>query len=356
MRPLASEAKHRIVFTVGILSILCAGILTMRILGPYLSVATLGYEFQLHRYLADVADGRVHIARSNTFIVVGDSTASRALPLSDTTTGAARSFAVHGGTTLDSYFLLRRYLERHQPPPCIVLMSSYGAAAHSYPEKFWSLFVSQNFYRHEELKELYALSSRLDTFPAHDFSYPTYRLRVAQETLFNLFNWRTVSDLVFKPYSAREARQRYRLARRGNGSVPWQRGVGKSPPDTTIDQDHLFQNFVADPLADYVISQLASIKGANLLIMNPPTSERLRTPTSEAWFAQFSNHMTEIAAKHPNIILSLQDPWLKDIAFHNATHLGPNGDREFLQSQWPTISACVAHPSRPAMSPSPLHE
>jgi len=215
-----------------------------------------GYEFQIHRYLADVASGHVSVIESKTFIVVGDSTASRALPLSEGTTGSARSFAVHGGTILDSYFLLRRYLERHQPPPCLVLMNSYGAAAHNYPERFWSLFVRQNFYRPRELEELYALSSRLDAYPARDYSYPTYRLRIAQETVFNLFDWRTVSNFVFKPYSTREARQRYRLARRGNGSMPWQRDVGKPSPSTTAYQDHLFQDFVIDPLADDAIARL----------------------------------------------------------------------------------------------------
>lgn len=356
MRPLASETKHRIVFIVGVFSILGAGILTMRLLGPYLSVSTLGYEFQVHRYLTDVANGRVSVAPSQTFIVVGDSTASRALPLSEGTTGSARSFAVHGGTTIDSYFLLRRYLERHQPPPCIVLITSYGAAGRSYPERFWSLFVSQNFYRSGELEELYALSSRLDTYPASDLSYPIYRLRIAEETLFNLFDWRTVSNLVFKPYSTREARQRYRLARRGNGSMPWQRGVGKPSPSSTAYQDHLFQDFIIDPLTDYAIAQLAGIKGANLLIMNPPTSDRIRNQKSEEWFSKFGNHMKEIAAKYPSIILNLQDPWLKDIAFYDATHLGPNGDREFLQSQLPVINACVAHSSPPAKTPSPVHE
>lgn len=353
MRQLVSEAKHRIVFTVGILSILCAGTLTMRILGPHLSVSTLGYEFQLRRYLTDVADGRARVAPSKTFIVIGDSTASRALPLSDSTTGSAFSFAVQGGTIMDSYFLLRRYLEIYPPPPCIVLMSSYGAAAHNYPIKFWSLFVGQNFYRPEELEELYALSSRLNTFPASDFSYPTYRLKIATETVFNLFDWRTVSDLIFKPYSAREARQRYRLARHGNGSVPWTRGVGKPPPSTTAYQDHLFQDFVVDPLADYAISRLASMKATNLLVMNPPTSDRIRTPKSVEWFRQFASHMTTFAAKYPNIILNLQDPWLKDIAFHDATHLGTNGDHDFLQSQMPAINACVAHPSPSSKSPSP---
>lgn len=328
----------------------------MRILGPYLSSSTLGYEFQLHRYLTDAADGRIHVARSTTFIVVGDSTASRALPLSDSTTGSALSFAVHGGTVLDSFFLLRRYLERNPPPPCIVLMSSYGAAARHYPKKFWSLFVSQNFYRPNELEELYALSSAFHTFPARDFSYPHYRLRIATETAFNLFDWRTVSDLIFKPYTSREARQRYRLVRRSNGSMPWQRGVGKPPPATTTYQDHLFEDFVVDPIADHAIVQLASIKGTNLLIMNPPTSERIRDKKSEEWFSRFKAHMTKYAAKHPNIILNLQDPWLKDIAFHDSTHLGTNGDREFLQSQLPAINACIARPFPPLETPSPLHE
>ncbi len=356
MRPLVSETKHRIAFIAGVLSILCAGILTMRLLGPYLSASALGYEFQVHRYLTDVANGRVRVAPSDTFIVVGDSTASRALPLSDATTGSARSFAVHSGTILDSYFLLRRYLERHQPPPCIVLMAGYGAAARDYPERFWSLFVSQKFYRSGELEELYALSSRLGTYPARDISYPIYRLKIASETVFNLFDWRTVSNLLFKPYSIREARQRYRLARRSNGSMPWQRGVGKSPPSSTTFQDQLFQDFTIDPLTDYAIAQLAGIKGANLLIMNPPISDRMRSQKSEEWFSKFGNHMKEIAAKNPSIILNLQDPWLKDIAFYDTTHLGPNGDREFLQSQLPAINACVVHSSPPAKTPSPLHE
>ncbi|MBL7687701.1 MAG: hypothetical protein JNJ49_06675 [Bdellovibrionaceae bacterium] len=356
MRQLASETKHRLVFTIGIVSILCAVVLTARILGPFLSSKTLAYEFQLHRYLTDVADGRIHVARSTTFIVVGDSTASQALPLDDSTTGTARSFAVHNGTTLDSYFLLRRYLKRYQPPPCIVLISVYGAAARHYPERFWSHFVGQNFYSSNELDELYALSSGPHIFPARDFSYPHYRLRVAMETVFNLFDWRTVSDLIFKPYASTEARQHYRRARRSNGSMPWQTGVGKPPPGPTSYQDHLFEDFVVDPVADYAIAQLASIKGTNLLIMNPPISERIRNKKSEEWFSRFKSHMTKTAAKFPNIILSLQEPWLKDIAFQNSTHLGPNGDREFLQSQLPAINACIARPSPPVATPSPLRE
>lgn len=356
MFPLAGETRHRIAFGAGLMSILCAGLVAMRTLGPQLSDATQEYSFQMRRFFAGVADGSVPIEESKTFIVVGDSTASRAFPLELSTTGTALSFALHGGTALDSYFLLKRYLKSHRAPPCIVLMTSYGATPHNYPVQFWSLLVSRNFYLPEELEELYSVSAQHGVFPARDFSYAGYRLEIASQTLFNLFDWRAISDLVFKPYSRREAVMSYQSVRKGRGSMPFRRGAGRMSRTTTDYQQHLSEEFRAEPLADYAISQLAKITGANLLIMNPPVSERLQSPKSEHWFDLFAAHMKSLTMKYPSVILNLQSPWLKDLEFYDPTHLNAEGGIEFIRKSQQAINACVARSSHPATMPSPAHE
>lgn len=341
----SNDDKHRLVFVFGMISILCAGILTMRTLGSYLNVRIANPDLQLHRYLTDLADGNIREVGSDSFIVLGDSTASRALPLSHDTTGNALSFAVQVGTLFDSYVLLRRYLRQHQPPPCLVLMTAYGATVASPPERFWSDLVGHNFYRDNELEELYSLSKRFRVFPARNLTYSEFRLRITRETLLNSINWQMIHSLIFKPHAAREARQQYRNARESRGSMPWQKVIGRSSVQPPADQSYLFRDFAIDPIADHVISQLAKMDGVQLLILNPPASERIRASVSEAWYARFDEHMKELASRNHSIRLELQNPWLKDIHFQDATHLNNFGNREFLHAVGPKIDKCVGRSS-----------
>lgn len=353
MYQLANETKHRLVFLVGVTSIVCAGILTMRIVGPFLIHFNPEPKFQLHRYLTAVANGEVKVADSKTFIVIGDLTAGRALPLDEKVTGSAHSFAVHSGTIFESYLLLRRYLEHHKTPPCLVLMTNYGGTTTSYPELFWPDLVGQNFYRSSELEELYRVSAEHDIFPAKKFLYPEYRLLIAGATVFNQFDWRTIPNLLFRPYSAREARQHYRRARAGRGTLQWRFGVKEIPTNSAGIQEHLSRDFSIDPLADYTISRLAGIEGASLLILNPPLSDKLRSAKSEQWFRQFAIHIEFLTRPYPNIILSLQSPWQKNFAFYDLVHHNGYGDHEFLQSKMTEINACVTRSARSAKSANP---
>lgn len=118
-------------------------------------------------------------------IILGDS--STAVSVMPSVLGRlTMNFSGWGTSSMDNYYVLKRYLSVHSPPGCILLSTSYNTDLH-YQDKFWSIYIYSGFYSFEELSQIYKDSEEFKGYPSREMSYFEFMLKSAM-TRLRLYN------------------------------------------------------------------------------------------------------------------------------------------------------------------------
>lgn len=118
-------------------------------------------EYPMWQYVKDVINTENHVNYYN-LVFIGDSRAKAGLKpdLIDNFEFKSVNLSVGGGTPVEGYYTLKRYLKNHKPPKYLIL--SYAPYHLSVMNSFWQRTVKFNFLPVDELNEIVSLSRDIE--------------------------------------------------------------------------------------------------------------------------------------------------------------------------------------------------
>jgi hypothetical protein len=325
-----------------ILALLVSGVFLFNVL---LAQDLYPFDYQAARYLDDVIDGKLPQDRPNEVVIIGDSTASRALLPRHIEEFNAVSLAINGGNLRDSYYALKRYLQSQPSPRCIAIMTSYGAYQFHNANRFWAFTVAAGFLSFSDLMDLYKTSRQENIFPASEMSLPLYLYEIVSHRLGLYLGWDLLHNYIAKPYMTRtHPAQSYRTLMRERGALPLQSAAPWVSQEFVIKNfSYLNRPFVIIPSQDFhlkKIFKLAKDHGASVRIFYPPISKSLRSVATEEWTSRVRQHMHHLSSLEDHVEFENTIHWIDDLHFLDGTHLNESAGISYTHTILPFLENC----------------
>lgn len=285
----------------------------------------------------DVLEGRLPMAPPNV-IILGDSTS--AFGYSAGLLPRTLSLAVFSGSFAEIYQTLRRYLDRYDPPKCIVLTASYNWAYHR-DNRFWDIYVVNGFYDFSELADLYDVSKEIGDFPALEFSKAGF---LANAVLYRLrlrgLHMADLQDALLHRKLYLSNIKFNRLMHENMGSINKTNVVF---PFIWEPHSHLNEPFVVAPMYDEYLGRLvklANSKGIRVRWIQSPISKQVMTPVSQKFYADLNDHLRPIVLSDSRNTYDGTTKIYDDSEMFSATHLNTMGAHRFTEEQRPVFEEC----------------
>ncbi len=310
---------------------------------------TMGFQHQMVRYQKELLRGDYPHFKDLDVLVIGDSTAAQNILPPDLTNLSAASTAASGVSAIESYYILKRFLEApipdKRPPRCVLLMTSYGAHEYHVKNFFWPLTIGHGLLRREEAMDLYEQSTKIQSWPATSFSKWPFFANVIRETINYNLQFGALNQAIFQPNLTFTHPQRsYRTFRRTNGAGPMnRRPIWFEQPFDGPNQEFFRKPFAADPTLDLYIGKIVELtreKNIRLVVAYGPLAESIRTPISEAWMSDALAHLSAMLAPHSHVLNLLKPEWMMDYHFTDASHLRWRSAIDFSQELANDLQSC----------------
>jgi hypothetical protein len=305
---------------------LLLGLLAYAVPAAYIELCPMNFQnnnYPLYRWKQDAA--AAPSAVPDDVVVLGDSRALTALVpslLSD----RALSLAVTGGTAIEAYYGMRRYLEHHPAPPRVLV--SISPAFLQDCVIFWASNVRFKYLTVAEHLEVLQRSERLgwrikrggSDFhgPLHYYgTYALYRLNVAPFYRAELTNARLV-------LRRGENLRRYDDIARARGHVFFNTGeVAEGLMEETK-----AEAFRPSPLLDAYLSDLLTMcarRGSRAVFLTVPFSAPSLAAMKPGFLDQYREYLVRLGADHPDAAVETTvERWPFDF-FADQTHLNEKG-------------------------------
>lgn len=303
-----------------------------------------GFDYQVQRYQREV----IHTVNANEkkrdIIVLGDSTAARNMLFSKSYNVV--SLATFGGSLIDSYYLLNKYLHFHPPPKCLIIATSYGAFNYHAKELFWPRLVENGFYSLDELNELYQVGLSQNDFPGN-MSYLEYGYKVLTSyDWLNGFNWGDLQSYIFAtditlPDNARV----YWSVKQSNGFIPirWEVAKRYNLPLISPAEQHLENTFYPRKTLDIYIRRLfQKIDDLKIrtIILHTPLASGLKSSSSEKWLQDYKQHVNSLVGSHTTIENHIEAEWLDNGNYYDGLHLLSFAAIKYTKSKESLFESC----------------
>jgi len=336
----ASELRKSlsILFTAGavVAALLCLYVLAQKLLSHWIfDVAEFNLQMQ-EDYLSRDDRPKAKV------LILGDSTAAANF--------TARfldgfSLGLYRATSIETYYLFKRYLEQEPKPECVILSLAYNFD-HYIVESF-GIFINVGFYSDDELDEIYELSAELNDFPAKDLNPIEFSFFHLKSRLYlDLSGLERIQRLA-KPTALSNRLKRFRAMsrqfnfRRGNFSLQ----SSQSKISERIDA-YLKREFSALPIYDAYLKRiltLAQEKGITVNFVRGPIAETGLNETAFAYFEKLGNHLRTVFAEFPEHHLIFEEKRYPASKMVNPTHLNAQGAKDFTHEIRPFLK-CPTSP------------
>lgn len=310
------------------------------------------FDDQVRRAHTDFLEGRIEGLRDTKVLVLGDSTAARALIPPSLTNEKTFSLMINGGGAAEAYYVLKRVYDLGSRPSCIVFMTSYGAYRYHLRQKLWQTTITQYLIPPRDIVDYFETTSEMGLSPGADVFLPWAKFRILSAPILRHLDWSTLHRAVFKPYEVfTHPRRAYRLTRMGRGSNPLQAGtIWNGPEFDGPLQEYLKGPFQENKVPDFYLRRLLDLaekEKSTVLMLMSPVATTLRTPTSLAWIANAENHVDAILKPKSNVINRFRTQWMDPTDFSDGTHLVDTAGREYSESLRSLVNECVSRTNAP---------
>lgn len=327
-------------FRRSLLILLKAGGVGAALLGTYFLAQTL-----LGNWIFDVAEFNVRMQEN--YLSRKDRPPAKILILGDSTAAAnftARfldgfSLGLYRATSIETYYLFKRYLEREPQPECVILSLAYNFD-HYIVESF-GIFINIGFYSDDELDEIYLTSYKMNEFPAKDFNPLEFGFFHLKSRLYlDLSGLERIQRLanpsaLSKRLKRFEAMARQFNFRHGNFSLQ----SSQTNISERIDA-YLKREFTELPLYDVYLKRVLSLareKGITVNFVRGPISETGLDQKAEAYFEKLGEHLRNIFAEYPEHQLIFEEKRYPASKMINLTHLNAQGAKDFTYEIQPLL-------------------
>lgn len=318
-------------------------IFSLRYLGSKSVIYMRGFDYQIHRYQREVIQTAHVNEKKRDFIILGDSTAARNLLFP--TDSNLTSLATFGGSLIDSYLLLIKYLRYHPPPKCLIIMTSYGAFDYHSMEMFWPDLVGNGFYSLDELKELYLVGLSQNDFPGN-LSYLEYINKIlTTNDWLNGFNWNDLQNYIFAREFMEDNPRVYRTLKQNNGLIPvrWETAKRYNLQLTSPSEKYLENEFYPRKTLDIYIRKLfQKIDDLKIrtIILHGPIANGLKSLNSEKWIQDYKQHVNVLIGNHKTIENHIEDEWLDNGNYYDGSHLLSFAAFKYTKSKESLFESC----------------
>lgn len=266
------------------------------------------------------------------FVVLGDSSSIVSLMpqvLGDSTV----NLSGWGTSTMDNYYILKRYLASHsEAPKCILLTNSYFTDLH-YQGKLWTMQIPTDFYSFQELNDIYNTSKVNGGYPASEYFYVEYLSMVLWAKLkLNLLPFISLRRIIYGP-SAENFRYTYR-----NLDISITRGFVENNKDTKMNQiklsgeinfyKHPFKPFITEDFYTKETLDLASKHNIHVIVMPSPFNRDFATGQILQHQKDFYAHLQKLSSQFGNSTFILP-PKLDGSKFDSLTHIKGEHAKEY---------------------------
>lgn len=316
-------------------ALFCLYVLTQKELGHWLfDVAEFNLQMQ-----------ETYLSRPNRpvakVLILGDSTAAANFNARDLD---GFSLGLYRATSIETYYLFRRYLEREPKPECVVLSLAYNFD--HYAVESFGIFVNAGFYSMQELDEIYTTSAKLNDFPAKDFGPLRFKFELLKYFLYlDLTGLEKIQRLA-NPTALSGRLNRFKSmtrqfnSRHGNFSLQSsQTQIGER-----IDA-YLKREFTVLPIYDdYLmrILNLAREHGIPVNFVRGPIATTGMSESALAYFTKLGEHLRTHFAEYPEHQLIYEEKRYPIIKMINQTHLNARGAKDFTREIRPRLKCGVS--------------
>lgn len=349
-----SDSETKIYFKfLGTLALLFAGLCIFIILANWIIAdKTHPFDDQVRRLHTDFLEGRVDDIRNTEVIVLGDSTAARALIPTSLTDKSAFSLMINGGSAVDAYYVLKRVYDLGSRPKCVVFMTSYGAYGNHLREKLWQTTIRQFLVPPSDIADYFETTSKMNQPPGSEIFLPWAKLRISAAPILRYLEWDTLHRAIFKPYETfTHSSRSYRMTRLGKGSNPVLAGsIWNGPEFNGPLQDYLKKPFKSEEVLDFYLRRMLDLAGekkSKVLVLMAPVAETLRTPEAEAWIASAEAHVDQLLESRSHVINRFRTKWMDPSDFSDGTHLVESAGRQYSENLRSTIDECINRGTAP---------
>lgn len=341
-----SEFKLFWKFLGGLAAVLLGLTLFLMAANKIVSDKTLPFDDQVRRAHTEFLEGRYDDVKKTNVLVLGDSTAARALIPSSLTNEKAFSLMINGGGAVESYYVLKRVYELGAKPACIVFMTTYGAYEYHLQEKLWQTTIPQYLIPPRDIVDFFKVTSKMNEPPGSEVFLPWAEIKIMSAPILRFLDWSTLHRAIYKPYEVFiHARRSYRLTRLGKGSNPLLAGsIWNGPEFDGPIQTYFRRPFHTNEVLDLYVNKLMKLAGDNhstVLVLMAPTASTIRNTQSEAWVRDAQAHMSSLLKSHPNVVDRFRTQWMDPTDFSDATHLVDTAGRIYSESLRNEVSDCV---------------
>ena len=284
--------------------------------------------------ITHILDAKLLTKETRT-LILGDSTAF--FNLDPTSLDQATSLAASNSTIRESYYTLTRLLAQGYRPNCVV--ASYSFQWKSTEDYFWSMYVRNKFYTHEELREIYALHAALESTPARGGWIRFWLKTLLYETKLYGDTLQRLRNLVLPDLEKERFKAEFPLAlARGRG---WPQEDHWRPFTTDV------RNFSALPEAT-AVAQIYVAKMRMLLESHHIRLFLVDLPLADSYSAKERQiYETAYLAAARDLLASAMVkraplPPLPEHDFFKAGHLKQSGVAKIMRVLKPNLRECAA--------------
>jgi hypothetical protein len=262
-------------------------------------------------------------------LIAGDSRAQAAL-LPERLGPRVRSIAIGGATSIETYYLLHRYLTRN-PPPRLLLLSlapfHFGKA-----DVFWERTAKWKALRTPEALEVFRRAAALGDAVLGEPDFRSLTLRWGRLRLNYVGDY--AAELRNSRGRNRRARNRSETERvaAARGHTFFGRETSSSQPGQEVWEK---SGFRSSPLLDAYLRDtlvLATRHGVRVVFAAMPLNHRSWRALETDYLEGYNRHVARLAAEHPDVAFRGFLWTLPDDHFGDASHVNARGAR--LVSDW----------------------
>ncbi|MBN2891066.1 MAG: hypothetical protein JXL97_04290 [Bacteroidales bacterium] len=265
----------------------------------------------------DLSDSTINI------LFIGDSRLNAALDF--TKIDYSWSFGMGGSTTIESYYLIKKYISVYKKPDTIVMSISPRFLTEIFA--FWDLAIRNDFFTKAEFKEIAHIHKQLDDTILKGKLNTKYWLYKMNFPAF--FQEDVHNNLIIFGKEKNEELISYVLYNRGKRPHP-----NLKESCSSLNNETKMTKFEPSPIFNFYfdkILQLCKDEQINLIFMAMPMNESSFSRLSTDFVDDYKKYMDKKQKAYPKFIISNDLYALPDSLFGDESHLNAKGTEFFTE-------------------------
>jgi len=254
-------------------------------------------------------------------LFIGDSRINVGIDFCQVTNSWA--FGLGGGTTIENYFLLKKYLENYPKPDTIYISISPRLMSNLFA--FWDLAVKNDFFTFEEVKEIIEYSKLQNDTTFTTFSY--FKYFTYQINYISYYQEDIRNNLLFFGKQKNLNLIDFIMKNRGKRPYP---GLLDSCSELNFETTMNFFN--PNPVFEYYFIKTLEIckeKNIKTYFFSMPMNETSFKKLNPNFIKDYQNYIRKKQIQYPEFVFSDSLYFYPDSFFGDASHLNEKGMYKF---------------------------